>query len=368
MRGQREGPPRGEARATLDDASDAEHGDNNWSGKRKQVANKELTAARLKWLEQFFSDTSVSLDIRCALLLALRYTSMPDSRERFERDGVPVAWPPQQRLAKATGSTRQAVSAAMKRLEKRGYVKVLKNGLGRGIATEYSLVIKGNELGCLLEEDKRQRGSREKATTQSGKGKNTGGKRQPSSLPHSLSPCPYKNPSNHSREPLSDFSGNFLERVKMKTGGSAEETSHPVFDELFESWPNPDKDRGKALGAWINHVLKRKVEPKFVQKSARRWIRHWADEDASFIPYLGKWLGEHTWEEQPLPNPLGEHGEVLHRTNEKRNRSENSDDYQMLRALAGADELPDDLDDFPADGVIYEPDYDDAGTDDFVED
>lgn len=246
-----------------------------------------LTQARLNWLEVCGrARTITAKELQLAIQLALNYVPLPKSRERFDKTGVPVAWPPQVELANALGCTRQAVSAAARRLEKRGYIAITPGG-GRGHATEYELLQKGKQSSCSFNSEKGQRCGSEKANGESGKGKYKPHKRQTSSLPHSYSMQSIDQSNSHSMMSGCDGSAG------VKRG------KYPEFEEIFEFWPNRKKDHDKAEGAWVNHVVKRSIDPQLVLKRAKQWCAFWNWEGEDFHTYLGKWLKEHLWEDRP---------------------------------------------------------------------
>lgn len=248
------------------------------------ISPSRLTLVRLKWLEACSTDPTISAtELRFAIQLALRYVSLPKSAKRFDETGIPTAWPSQPVLASDLGCTRQGVGAAARRLAKRGYIKITP-GRGRGHSTEYGLIEKGNAAGCLLRKP-------QKETPRPAKGKLKRKKRQPSQLHHSN--------QYQSKETIQSLSGGDLllssrvGKVKGKVG------KHPEFEEICRMWPNPDIDKDKAMGAWVNNVLARRVPPAVVLRAARKWCAFWKEEGNGFTLFLGKWLAEHKWEDEP---------------------------------------------------------------------
>ena len=258
--------------------------------KRKLLSKQggdPLTHARLSWLEGCGVAPGITgLELKLAIKLALQYASLPKSRARFAERGYPVAWPPQARLAEELGCSRQAIGKAAKRMAGRGLMEVI-SGLGRTHATEYVLIGKGNQADCLLPKSKRQRSDPEKATSGPSKGNQTHREKATKLVApfHSLRPT--KQFHSHSSGSDDDFS---QERRGRK---------HPEFERVFNMWPHPDIDHGKAQGCWINHVVTAKVDPVHVRKRARRWCRHWEATNEKRPIYLGIWLRDRMWEDAP---------------------------------------------------------------------
>lgn len=250
-------------------------------------ARKSLTAARLSWLEACAGEGSISaLELRLATLLALQYAGQPRSLEKFEESGVPVAWPSQIGLADKLGCSRQAVSAAARRLAKRGLIQITP-GQGRGHATEYGLKIKGKQPGGLLRKPYRQKPEAEKAIRRIPKGKDTAPEKATKLVAPFHSSQSINHIHSHSRGEDGDFSS------------GERKVRHPEFEKVFAMWPNPQKDHGKALGAWINKVVKPGHDPEKVLRRAKLWCEYWEDHGTRMIPYLGKWLAEAKWKQKP---------------------------------------------------------------------
>jgi hypothetical protein len=106
-------------------------------------------------------------------------------------------------------------------------------------------------------------------------------------LPHSQSFKSKDHTQSHPSGDVRDFSA------------GASKRSHPEFERLFEIWPNEEKQHSKALGAWINYVVRREVDPAMVLKRAESWCAFWREEGETFIPFLGKWIAERSWSEKP---------------------------------------------------------------------
>lgn len=246
-----------------------------------------LTAARLSWLEACGLDPrNGAMEMRLAVLLALQYAGMPSSRKKFEAKGVPIAWPPQADLAAKLECTRQAVSAAARRLQKRGLLQITP-GLGRGHATEYALCRKGKQPGGLLGKPFRQKPDAEKAIRRIPKGKDT----TPEKATKLVAPFHSSQSRNHIHSHSRGEDGDFA--------AGERKVRHPEFEKVFAMWPNPQKDHGKALGAWINKVVKPGHDPEKVLRRAKLWCRYWEDHGTRLIPYLGKWLAEAGWKRKP---------------------------------------------------------------------
>ena len=106
------------------------------------------------------------------------------------------------------------------------------------------------------------------------------------------------------------------------------ESDHPEFEELFDLWPNDEKDRGKALGAWINRVIRNGVDPDLVVERAELWVRYWRRKNTKFIPYLGKWLADSGWEDKP---PASRHDAYHDHINELAASRRDEQDDPFLR-------------------------------------
>ena len=263
-----------------------------------------LTRVRLAWLEHCCCDSAVGggLALRLAGLFSLRYVTLPRSRAQFEADGIPVCWPPQPSLAQALGCSRQGVAQAARKLAKLGYLNIVP-GHGRGNATKYRLMGKGKQLSCLFQTSKRQQRAPEKATRRFAKGNRVFQKRQAAQLPHHSYSFPYNQSTSQSPE---SGGSDVVRKVKGKLNGSTP-VKHPEFEELFRLWPNENKDHGKALGAWINHVDKAEVDAALVLKRGRAWCRYWRAEvaEGGFTPFFGKWLATRGWEKRAPEHDKG---------------------------------------------------------------
>lgn len=248
---------------------------------------KSLTTARLDWLQKCAEVPELSvLELRMAALFALRYAGQTKSLAKFHESGVPICWPSQAGLADQLSCSRQAVSAATRRLVKRGLMQVVP-GCGRGHATEYMLAIKGKKPGGLLRRPYRQKPEAEKATRRIPKGNGT-----------------HPEKANELVAPFRSFkSRNHIHSHSRGDGdgisSGEREVRHSEFEEVFAMWLNPQKDHDKALGAWINKVVKPGHDPEKVLRRAKLWCRYWEDNGTRLIPYLGKWLAEAGWKKKP---------------------------------------------------------------------
>ncbi|HWY16494.1 MAG TPA: helix-turn-helix domain-containing protein [Rhizomicrobium sp.] len=272
----------------------------------KRVKGDPLAIARFTWVQACAHEREITvLEMRLAVVLAHEYAGMPVSRKRFEDSGVPVAWPPQVMLAETLRCSRQAVSAAARRLEKRGFLVIIRPARwGRGHASEYQLIQKGKQPACLLEREKRQAAASETANHDPRKGKNRQRKRQAGCLPHSFHSNPNINPIHNPRREVGDFlAGVRGVRSENDSGWPKRrrdaDGKYPELEEIIGIWPNKKIDEGKAKGAWINNVIREQLNPSRVLKRARAWCSYWEEERPKFIPYLGKWLAEAGWEEDP---------------------------------------------------------------------
>jgi hypothetical protein len=149
------------------------------------------------------------------------------------------------------------------------------------------LQIKGKQPGGLLRKPYRQRPDPEKATGHSRKGKSTR-QEKASKL---VAPIHSFKSRNHIHSHSSGDEDGFSPGVKK--------VRHAEFEQVFKMWPNEDKEHGKALGAWINKVVKPGHDPEKVLRRAEKWCRYWDSEGTRLIPYLGKWLADGGWKRKP---------------------------------------------------------------------
>jgi hypothetical protein len=72
--------------------------------------------------------------------------------------------------------------------------------------------------------------------------------------------------------------------------------------EFVKIWPRHDADEGKLRGAWINHVLKARVNPERVIQVAKGWRGYHLVHPEKAVPLAGMWLANEGWEWEPPPN------------------------------------------------------------------
>lgn len=292
-----EGPPSAKSAAPDEDKTIEPDGGNDSAEAGRGQAGRTLNQTRFLWLQCVAENKSklTALQLRIVILYALNYVTKQKSRERFESDGDACGWPGGTMLAKELGCSRQAADQAQKGIANLGWFQLLKQGNGRGHSSEYALrfpSVKGKQLTCALSDGKGQAGK-------AGKGKQARDKGQAAHLPHSYY---YSDPLDYS--PLGNKGRNFSEQVNNKMNGSRNDYSedpadHPEFNKLYAMWPDKEKDRRKAFGAWINSVVRPRVNSADVLKCGRAWCDHWEATEAKYHSFWGKWMKERGWKKQP---------------------------------------------------------------------
>ncbi len=312
---------------------------------------KSLDAVRFGWLAAVTRIPHIpGRELQFASLLALNYVGMKDSRARFEQTGTPVGWPSQETIAAEMSCSRQNARAAARGIERRGFL-LIKPGRGRGHSTEYWLVspdvtaAKGNQADSLLTQGgKGNLEHQEKGTTAHGKGNRQRREKGTKLIPPVIS-FNHQKKSFHQSQAENDFASpvesegevmgqepddaetearfdalekgtlhkqvSSLVEYRSHNGSGTSSLprkgagSHPEFDGLLALWPNREGlDHGKAFGAWINHVIKPRVDPELVLRCGKKWCEHWQDEGSTFIPYFGIWLRDRGWTTSPLQQDL----------------------------------------------------------------